>query len=349
MSRILVVYNICGVKRDNTYQYPLFLESISSQVFDGEVVVAVSACQPRAQTVPYLKNEFPDFHYNVIDELYPVNVTFNKTVLDCVDRLGPFDGYFYQACDVSMTRNDVYQGLFSKIKSNPSTALLAAQIDVDSCYAYGLKLGGGRHGIDDERARQEMFKDGTDYTVPVGRACAAHLLLFTHDILEYYGKLLPDLFAAYCTESIFSFVCAAIQRNWTISKDHGITHFASMDTPSAGFRPEKRTFGGPGVPDDRVRPPYDYPIPQFARYHEKHGLAEGQKSADSLLHIFQNEYARSIGLGYEECQNIVMHDPSQFDHNQFCTNSELAPYIKEHAYVRKEILDYDRIGSKFYE
>jgi hypothetical protein len=336
MSRVLVVYNICGVKRDNTYQYPLFLQSIANQLFDGEIVVAVSACQPRENTIPYLKKQFPNFHYNVIDELYPVNVTFNKTVMDCVDRLGHFDGYFYQACDVSMTNNDIYQGLFSSIKSNPSTALLAAQIDIDSCYAYGLKLGGGRHGIDDERARLEMFKDGTDYTVPVGKACAAHLLLFTHDILEYYGKLLPDLFAAYCTESIFSFLCAAIQRNWRISKDYRIAHNAGMDTPSAGFRPEKRT-----------PPPHDYPIPQFARYHEKNGLAEGQTSPDSLLHIFQNEYAKSIGLGYEECENIVIHDPSQFDHNQFSTNSKLAPYIKEHAYVSKEILDYDAIESNF--
>ena len=39
MSRILVVYNICGVKRDNTYHYPAFLQSIENQTFDGEVVV----------------------------------------------------------------------------------------------------------------------------------------------------------------------------------------------------------------------------------------------------------------------------------------------------------------------
>tara|TARA_R110000824_G_scaffold10866_1_gene47513 strand:+ start:13376 stop:14404 length:1029 start_codon:yes stop_codon:yes gene_type:complete len=340
MSRILVVYNICGVKRDNTSVYPAFLQSIENQTFDGEVVVAVSACQPREGTIPHLKEQFPHFHYNVIDDLYPVNVTFNKTVLDCVDRFGAFDGYFYQACDVSMNTPDIYQGLFNSLKSNASAAFIAAQIDVDSCYAYGLKLGGGRHGFDDERARYEMFKEGADYTVPVGKACATHLLLFSHDILEYYGRLLPDLFAGNCTESIFSFICAGIKRNWLISKDYHISHVAGLDTPSAGFRAESR---------DPSSYPYDYPIPQFAQYHEDNGLDEGQASADSLLHIFQNEYARSIGLGYEECENIAMHDPSQFDHNQFCTNDELAPYIREHAYVRKEILDYDTIGSKFYE
>jgi hypothetical protein len=271
-----------------------------------------------------------------MEDLYPVNITFNKTVLDCVDRFGPFDGYLYQACDVSMKTGCTYQGLFNCLQSRDSNGLIAAQIDRDSCYAYGLKLGGGRHGLDDERAREEMFRDGKDYTVPVGRACAAHLLLFSSSVLEYYGRLLPDLFAAYCTESIFSFMCAALKRNWIISKDHHIAHVAGMDTPSAGFRPE-----------ERESVPYDYPIPQFAQYHEKNGLAEGQSSADSLLHIFQNEYARSIGLGYEECENIVMHDSSQFDHNQFCTNTELAPYIKEHAYVSKDILDYDMIESKF--
>lgn len=338
MSRILVVYNICGVKKDNTYQYPIFLDSIASQKFDGEVVVAVSACQPRERTIPHLNKEFPNFHYNVMEDLYPVNVTFNKTVLDCVDRFGAFDGYFYQACDVTMKTEDTYQGLFNCLQSGDSNGLIAAQIDRDSCYAYGLKLGGGRHGVDDERAREEMFRDGKDYTVPIGKACAAHLLLFSPNILEYYGRLLPDLFAAYCTESIFSFVCAAIKRNWIISKDYHIYHVASMDSPSAGFRPEKRE------PE-----PYDYPIPQFAEYHEKFGLADGQKRADSLLHIFQNDYAKSIGLGYEECEEIAMHDDTQFDSNHFCLNTDLAKYIKEHAYVGSHILDYDKIESKFYE
>lgn len=338
MPRALVVYNICGLKRDNTYKYPIFMQSIADQKFDGELVLAVSACKARENTIDYLQSQFPQFHYNVIDELHPVNVTFNKTVLDCVDAFGEFDGYFYQACDVSMQDEKTYQGLFNCLKSSENNALVAAQIDVDSCYAYGLGLGGGRHGIDDERARYEMFKDGTDYAVPVGKACASHLLLFGNEILQYYEKLLPDLFAAYCTESIFSFVCAAIKRQWLISKDCYISHVASMDSPSAGFRPEKRT-----------EPPHDYPIPQFAQYHKENGLDEGQTAANSLLHIFKNEYARSIGLGYEECENIAMHDPSQFDKNGHCINEELAAYIKKHAYVGKHILDYSTIESQMFE
>ena len=335
-DRILVVYNICGLKRDNTYQYPMFLYSLLNQKFDGEMVVVISACQPREKTIPYLKSIFPHFHYNIIEGIYTVNVTFNKTVLDCVERFGAFDGYFYHSCDSSMKCNSTYQDLFDCLKSDDSLGLVTPQVDRDSCYAYGLQLGGGRQGIDDERARREMFKDGTDYTIPVGKACAPHVLLYSPDILKYYGRLLPDLFAAYCTESIFSFICAAIKRKWIVSKDSHVAHGLSLDSGSAGFSPK-----------DRSLPAYDYPIPQFTQHHEQNGLAEGQSSAGSLLHIFQNEYARSIGLGYEECAGIAMHDPSQFDQNQFCINSELAPYIKEHAYVSKEILDYDRIESKF--
>lgn len=336
--RILVVYNICGIKRDNTYKYPIFLQSVADQKFDGEIVVAVSACHPREGTVPYLKGEFPDFHYNIIEELYPVNVTFNKTVMDCVERFGKFDAYIYQACDVTMKTEDTYNGLFECLEASKSTALVAAQIDTDSCYAYGLKLGGGRHVIDDERARYEMFKDGKDYVVPSGRACAAHLLMFGHDILEYYGKLLPDLFASHCTESVFSFLCAAIKRHWIISKDYHISHAVSMDSPSAGFRPEGRDL-----------PAYDHPIPEFEKYHREFGLAEGQERADSMMHIFQNEYAKSIGLGYEECADVVVHDDSQFDENYFCINDKLAPYVKEHIYVSSKILNYNDIESRFYE
>ena len=125
--------------------------------------------------------------------------------------------------------------------------------------------------------------------------------MFCHDILEYYGKLLPDLFASHCTESVFSFLCAAIKRHWIISKDYHISHAGSMDSPSAGFRPEGRDL-----------PDYDHPIPQYG---------------ESMIHIFECEEARRLGLGYEECKNLIPHDPSQFDENGHCVNDELKHYI----------------------
>ena len=64
----------------------------------------------------------------------------------------------------------------------------------------------------------------------------------------------------------------------------------------------------------------------------------------SLLHIFTNEKARKLGLGYEECQEIVVHDPSQFKDN-LCINEELKFYIKDNLYLSKDKFDYDSINA----
>ena len=321
-GRALLIYNICGIKLDNTDKYPIFLSNIAEQKFDGELVVVVSACKPHDRTVPTLKQMFPQFDYNTIHDAHPVNVTCNHSVLEAVKRHGEFDTYIYQSCDSFMLSDDTLQGAFDILTTNPTHGMVAPQIDIDSCYAYGLKLGGGRHVIDDEKARYEMFKDGTDYIVPPGKACASHLLLYDKKVFDFYGKIIPDIFASHCTESVFTFVAGALGLNWVILREQKIHHASSMDGPSWGFRPEGRDL-----------PDYDHPIPQYG---------------ESMIHIFECEEARRLGLGYEECKNLIPHDPSQFDENGHCVNDELKHYIKNNLYVSKEVLDYDSIKSDYY-
>ena len=215
------------------------------------------------------------------------------------------------------------QTLFDAIEENQSYGMLSAQTDIDSCYAYGLKLGGGRFGIDDKRARIEMFKDEKDYIVPVGRACAAHTQVYSSKIFDFYGRCCPDIFAGYCTESIFSFVNAALKLNWAISKDVLTHHDAGMDGPSCSTDPEKHKIENPATGS------YDHAF-----------------AMSSLLHIFTNEKAIKLGLGYEECQGIVMHDPSQYENN-LCINEELKHYIKENLYLSKDKFDYDSINASY--
>jgi len=323
MSRLLVVYNICGIKRDNTYKYPHYLSSLVEQKFEGEVKTVISACMPKPNTRPTMSLVFPQCDFNSIEEPLPINVTFNHSILEAVKRYGEFDAYAYVSCDSLFPEDNMIQGLFDLLKSNPDYGMSTPQTDIDGCYAYGLKLGGGRHGIDDERARHEMFKDGKDYIVPIGRACSPHVNFYNPKFLSFYGKLLPDIFAAYCTESIFTFLNAAINLKWVISKDHSIVHHANTDVPSAGFRPEERDA-----------PPWDYPIPHFG---------------ESLIHVFKNEEAIKLGLGYEECENIVNHDPSQYSPEGFCKNESLKHYLKDNVYLNREQLDYNNIKGTYYE
>ncbi len=321
MDKILITYNICGIKRDNTEGYIEFLKAIDRQKFDGEKKVVVSACKPRPRTIPILKDRFPNFDYIQNDHDYPVNVTFNDAVLKSVGKHGKFNAYVYTACDALYTNENQIQGLFNLGKQD-DIGMVSAQIDQDSCYAYGLKLGGGRFFIDDEAARYEMFKDGKDYAVPPGRACGAHVNLYTDKLFDFYGRCCPDIFAGYCTESVFSFLSSALKLKWIVSKDFLINHFPGYDGPSLSTNPEGHKVLNPHTGS------YDHPF-----------------RLKTLLPIFFNEYAKSIGLGYEECQNIVNHDPSQFDENYYCVNDKLKQYIKENLFLNKDLLDYNKIES----
>jgi hypothetical protein len=325
-KRTLLVYNICGIKKDNTDLYPNFMQAIKNQYnnFSGELKTIVSGCRMRPLTMPTLKHKFPEFDYIHVHDNLTVNITFNNAVLKAVEKYGEFDNYAYIAADAYLAGSNEIDGMTNVMVNNPSIGMYSAQIDKDNCYAYGLKLGGGRHIIDDERAREEMFKDGTDYIVPVGRACAAHLNFYSNDLFKFYGRCCPDIFAGYCTESIFTFVNAAIKKHWVISKDYNIMHFASMDGPSCGFNPEEHKIENPNTGS------YDHPF-----------------IGDSLMHIFENDYAKSIGLGYEECANIVMHDQSQFDENNFCINENLKKYIKDNLYLSSDQFDYNKINCEY--
>ena len=186
---------------------------------------------PREGTVPHLKKVFVNagLDYLVVNDPLPVNITFNYAILKSIEKYGKFDSYTFFTADTLLLKQDSMQTLFDAIEENQSYGMLSAQTDIDSCYAYGLKLGGGRFGIDDKRARIEMFKDEKDYIVPVGRACAAHTQVYSSKIFDFYGRCCPDIFAGYCTESIFSFVNAALKLNWAISKDV-LTHHRSRKT-----------------------------------------------------------------------------------------------------------------------
>lgn len=318
----LIIYNACGIKKDNTNLYPAYLSRLVEQKLDAETKIVFSSCQPKTRTIPYLKKMFPSIDYIETLDPLPVNITFNHAILKSVEKYGKFENYTFFTSDSLLQDLFSMRRLFSSMEKNQNYGMLSAQIDVDSCYAYGLRLGGGRFGVDDERARSEMFSASTDYIVPVGKACAAHVNVYSSKIFDFYGRCCPDIFAGYCTESIFSFINSALKLDWAISKDTLIHHDAGMDGPSCSTDPEA----------------YKQKNPKTGSYDHAFGQS-------SLLHIFQNEKAKRLGLGYEECQNVVIHDESQFENN-YCTNEELKHYIKENLYLSKNLFDYSNINYK---
>jgi len=321
MKKLLSVYNICGHRQDNTQAYLGILPTLLAQKIEGaEHRVVISACKAYAHTIATLKSKFPSVEIFSIEEPYPIAVTFNNTVNLCREKYGEFDAYMYSACDVVYTHARQLDVLFQTMFASEDVAMASSHILYDGCYAFGLKKGGGRHGIDDERAAQEIFSDTDVYTIPVGRAIAHHAALINGKLVQFYGKAMPDVFAGRCSESIVTFLVAALKMRWVIVKLCAPTHLCDLDGPSICNNPVEHIRAG--------KLPYDHPFKLV-----------------SLLPIFFNDTAKQLGLGYEECADVCPHDPSQFDQNQYCINEGLKDYLKDHLFLPSSVFDYSKIQT----
>lgn len=321
MNKILCVYNICGISKDNTEVYPYYLEKLLNQDFDGQIEFIVSACQPKERTIPHLKSLFPQASYLEISDRIPINVSFNHAVLKGIEKWGKFDAYAYVTCDSVMNTPYDIQNLFDIVKDNQNIGMVSARIDHDSCYSYGILLNGINHPQYDKIAEAMMFKDGQNYKMQPGQACAAHVNLYSSTIQEYYSKCCPDIFSGYSTESVFHTICSALKLDWIIGNVL-IGHTPSLDCPSAGFRPEA---------EDRNSVPTYY-----------------QGFIDSNLNeIFGEEY-KKLGGVLENCQGIIPPNIENYDNNGWIKNEQLKEYIKNNIYLSKEKFDYNQVNSEWF-
>lgn len=319
MKKILVVYNTCGIsKKENSKDYSSSIKSVLNQDFDSFDTV-VSSCLNSQTTIETLKTEFGDkIFINLISEVHPVNVTFNHSVKSCVDRFGEYEGYLYMDSGTSFPNLNLLSDLYSYLKSE-KYGMVTPQPENDTEYFNGL--GVGRFNKDDEYARSVLFKNG-NYIIPPGKAMATHTNLISNELRKFYGNVYPDIFASHCTESTFSFLNAAIKKNWILLKDHILPHKISLDGQSSGFSTFNWVMKGNRTFD------HPYRIP-------------------SILKRLTTKEAYDCGFGYEECQNIFNHDPLQYDDEHLCKNDNLKFFIKENLFLKKHELDYEKIANEF--
>tara|TARA_R110002074_G_scaffold401560_1_gene600104 strand:+ start:221 stop:1186 length:966 start_codon:yes stop_codon:yes gene_type:complete len=312
-KKYLVVYNICGISgKDNSDYYVSALKTIRDQEYQ-DYKLAISACQNPAYQLDKIKDNCNVDFINSIEDTLPVNITFNDTVRECVAEYGEFDAYLYLDSGVKFTEVDQLGNLIELYESG-NYGMVSAQVDNDFGWCwFGL----------DEYARPRLTQD---LLVPVGLACNLHCQLFSQDIFNYYGNVLPDIFRSYCTESTFSFVNAALKKQWAISSKVRVHHAFEvpagrpndgdgLDGHSSGFK------APPGTWDD-VYPPL------------------------TMAEIVALPKGTECGFGFEELRGIKKHKPDCFDENQHCTNSELKEFIKEHLYRKPPHFDYDQINRK---
>jgi len=309
MKKLLIVYNICGISgRSNIQGYISSLNSILRQDIE-DVEVAISACMNSESDIEILKETFPDMLINSVEEILPVSVTFNDTVQKCVSKMGEFEGYLFIDSGIDFEdKNTAIRELYELFKSD-NYGMVAARTDNDM-------------GFDDwfrsDVVGDGLFKDG-HMIVPVGTAVNLHVQIFSNEMFQYYGNVLPDIFAGQCMESVFSFLCAAMKSKWGVHKDIILKHLVGMDGPSSGFLPTEWQMMG------------------NVRWDHMFGTEE------SIIDIIGR--GTEFGMGYEENQSISIHRSSEFDQNGYCTNDKLKDYIRDNMFLRPSQFDYNNIKA----
>ncbi len=302
---LLLVYNICGLgNRENSAYYIQALRSILEQT-DRHDEVVISGCLNSLAVKELLMAEFRPrgVSFNFIEDKFPVNVTFNHTVMKSVERMGRFAGYVYIDSGIQFRKTTLAE-LRARLAGN-KYGMIVAEASNDNGYKWWFN--------------SESLPAGEgDFIVPVGKTLNLHVTVFTDDLFEAYeSRLIPDIFASYSTESVFSFQCAAVKRQFCVCRGVVVDHAHAMDGGASGFRGK-----GFGTTDHVLMGP-------------------------NLATICADPEGTACGFGYEEFRQFKMHDPSQFDANQLCINDKLLPFMKKNVFLPKELLDYEAMHYVF--
>jgi len=307
-NKMLVVYNTCGFSgRESVDWYVRCVENILNQDFEDFRVVISSA----GNSVPVIKKLLSVFgkrvSYNFTNDRLTVNQTFNHTVQRSVEEFGEFDSYLYvdSGIDFGSNRN-VLTEAHDLLRSGPN-GMVTIQASNDT----GFKEWFGFQGNVTE----------TNFEIPVGRACNLHTQLFSSEIFKAYdNKIIPDIFIAYCTESIFSFVAAGVSQKWLVLKDTVLEHLKSVDGATSGFH--------------HIGPRGDSTNNLFA------GL--------DIREIVKDPEAWESGFGYEEMQGVFPHDPQQYDKDGFAKQPDrLKEFIRKNMFLSEDLFDYKGIRHRF--
>ena len=321
--KILVVYNTCGINKDNTEWYIHCINSLLEQDFEGYRVV-LSSCLNSPECIRKLFSIFGNrISYSLVADCVTVNVTFNNAVRKCVNEFGEFESYLYvdSGCSFDEQR-DILSKIYQSFKRD--TKLKNSIISVQANTDEGLD----QLGNDFKYESPDIQIKNEDYTVPVGKAINLHVALFSNDIFKKYHNIIPDVFAAFCTESTFSFLAASVRSKWVIMADRQVRHLKAIDGPVAS-QPWRATSA------------------------DKNGNIILNNSWNNLLcgrnalDFIKDKETYNSGLGYEECQDIMIHDPAAYEYGCPINPDALSMSIKKYFFLSEKEMNYSKINTKF--
>jgi|TARA_Y100000310_G_scaffold19917_1_gene19438 hypothetical protein len=307
-NKLLVVYNTCGFSgREPVDWYIDCIQNLLNQDLDG-VKVVLSSCGNSGGAIKKLFEAFGRrIVYNLINDRITVNMSFNHTVAKCVEKFGEFEGYLYIDSGINFRDNTTVLSKAYELFKSDNYGMVTVQASNDNGFPQWI-------GVD-------KFVEDENFVIPVGRACNLHTQIFSNEIFKAFdNKIIPDIFVAYCTESVFSFLAAATNQRWVILKDVVAEHLKSVDGATCGF--------------DHTGPKGDNKNNLFANL--------------DIYEICKDPEALASGFGYEEMQGVLHHDPTKYDENGMVEDSErLKEFIRTRIFLNKEQFNYDAITHKF--
>jgi hypothetical protein len=307
-NKLLVVYNTCGFSgREPVDWYIDCIKNILAQDLEGTKVV-LSSCGNSSDTIKKLVATFGrSIAYNLIHDRITVNQSFNHTVAKCVEKYGEFEGYLYIDSGINFRQDRTVLSKAYDLFKEGKYGMVTVQASNDNGFPQWIGVDG--------------FVENENFVIPVGRACNLHTQIFSNDIFKAFdNKIIPDIFVAYCTESIFSFLAAAVSSRWVILKDVVAEHLKSVDGATCGF--------------DHTGPRGD----------NKNNLFGGL----DIYEICRDPEALASGFGYEEMQGVLHHDPSKYDENGMVQEPErLKEFIRTRMFLSKELFDYNDVKYRF--
>lgn len=312
LRKLLVVYNTCGIaRRPHVQNYIRSIQSILDQDFDDFEVV-MSSCLNHADDITRVQEVFDKkISYNIVNEQVPVSITFNNAILKSIEKFGNFEGYVFVDSGIDFEQQTkVLKQMYDLFKSGPY-GMVAARTDDDMGLNDWFKT---------DMRGDSLFSDD-HLVIEVGMAVNLHVQIFSNKLVSYYGRCLPDIFAGQCMESVFSFLCAALKTKWVVHKDIVLHHKTGMDGPSSGFQPHVWQAMGKNRWDHMF------------------------STNESILDIIGR--GAPYGMGYEEIQQIAMHDPEKFNDSGFSLDDRLKDYIKHNMFLSEDQFAYKSMNQEF--
>lgn len=305
MKKYLVIYNTCEIRKNNLFLYIDGIDHLLNQKSNGfKYDLAVSGCRLHESTkIALFKRYGKKLIYFYTDALYPVNITFNKSVDEIVKVNGKYDGYVFVDSGVITIFDTVLEEIYNRDITN-KYGIISVQTDTDTGYQSQFGLPHGYAFI------------GQDFIVPVGKCVNIHFNFYPHCFYEYYGRVLPDIFKASCTESVFYYMVSALKLKWCVIKDIVLKHHHSADgaTSLEKYEPPTKPYWNELMCDI------------------------------DITKAFADPRAKSTGFGYDEWAHTFDHNPAAFDSNGMPLDPNgLGDFLKETVLLSENLFDYNSI------